>query len=93
MFRTKSIRSGVQLIWDNIYAQFPPETHGHALPWMQAKATTGLLTEGNLPSKLPRSSYLPYVRNLPRNLSRSVAVHARLPRPPFACIGRDPETH
>eukprot|EP00962_Isochrysis_galbana_P034307 scaffold11611_cov129-Isochrysis_galbana.AAC.1 len=37
-------------------------------------AKGGLLTEGNLPSKLPRSSYLPYVRNLPRNLPRSVAV-------------------
>eukprot|EP00962_Isochrysis_galbana_P055981 scaffold27794_cov106-Isochrysis_galbana.AAC.3 len=36
----------------------------------------GQLTEGNLPSKLPRSSYLLYVRNMPRNLPRSVAVHA-----------------
>eukprot|EP00962_Isochrysis_galbana_P040532 scaffold14707_cov129-Isochrysis_galbana.AAC.1 len=49
MFRTKSIRSGVQLIWDNTYAQLPPEVHGHALPWMQAKATTAqfLLSESN----------------------------------------------
>jgi len=53
LFGTKSIRSGVQLIWDNTYAQLPPEIHGHALPWMQANATTAhfLLSESESNAK------------------------------------------